>query len=101
MKGSFDPREVYRGIFCACLFHRLPGPDGSLLRQPDEKCPAAWFRELAQLVPEVWIHYSQAADTEENLRYAYELGTAAFTCNDPKSAGILLDKIGARKLKNA
>ncbi len=99
MKGSFDPEGIYRRLFCACLFHRTPAPDGSLIRHKDERCPTEWFEALAKKVPEVWIHYSEKEDTEENLRYALERGTAAFTCNDPKSAGILLDKIGARKLK--
>ena len=99
MTGAFDEEEIYKHLFCACLFNRTKGPDGKLIRGETELCPTEWFEELAKKVPEVWIHYSQAGDTEENLRYALERGTAAFTCNDPKSAGILLDKLGARKLK--
>jgi hypothetical protein len=45
------------------------------------------------------VYFSWNTD-EEVYRKAYENGALGFTCDDLYTCGIILDKIGARPLKN-
>ena len=92
-----DPYKYYDEV---CLFNngKRKTPEG-MPYNPDsvvvEKERIDEFR-LMGIKPCVYFHYNT---NEEDYKLALERGALGFTCDDPKTCGEILDKLGARKLK--
>ncbi len=104
MKGS-DVVDPYPFIDEVCLF-----AGGGENKNTD--CRKWWSggREVSPVVDKMHFQdfkymgikpcvYFAWNTNEEDYKKAYEYGALGFTCDDPYTCGIILDKIGARKLK--
>ena len=93
-----DPYKYYDEV---CLFAKEEKtPEGMMGEKPlSPVVDKARFTEFALMgiKPCVYFRFNT---NEEDYRAAFENGALGFTCDDPKTCGEMLDRIGARKLKN-
>ena len=92
-----DPYKYYDEV---CLFARggksaegmpIPNPESPVV-------PRERFDEFRLMGIKPCIYYGWNTN-EEDYKLALEYGAIGFTCDDAKTCGEILDKLGARKLK--
>ena len=99
MRGS-DKDNPYKYYDEVCLFAR-GGKSAEGMPLPNPESPVVAkdrFTEFALMgiKPCVYLWYNT---NEDDYKEALENGALGFTCDDPYTCGIILDKLGARKLK--
>ena len=98
MKGyaSDDPYKYYDEV---CLFSSgSRDAQGFPINPESPVVDRARFKEFELMGIKPCIYYKFNND-EEVYRQAFANGAIGFTCDDPKTGGEILDRIGARKLK--
>ncbi len=97
--GNFDHDEYYKHMFCVCLFNAEWDENGNRLwtGEGEKVMDKKHFDLVKSWGVEPWVCFNP--DTYPRIKQAFENGAVGITCNDPITAGILLDVVGARKLK--
>ena len=99
MRGSVadDPYKYYDEV---CLFNfGDKDATGFPLRHESLVADRARYKEFELMGIRPCVYYK--LNTDENVyRHSFENGAQGFTCDDPDICGEILDRIGARKLKN-
>ena len=92
-----DPYKYYDEV---CIFCRgQKSNEGMPMPHPESAVEAkARFDEFRLMGIKPCVYFYKNTN-EEDYRLAYEYGVKGFTCDDPKTCGEILDRIGARKLK--
>ena len=105
MKGS-NKVDPYPYLDEVCIFQGKPGGGDTIDPRYEWKSDKkslvvdkGVFDDFATMGIKPCVYFSWNVD-EEVYREAYENGALGFTCDDPYTCGIILDKIGARPLKN-
>ena len=97
--GNFDVNDYYNRMYCVCLFNAWIDEDGKKVSggDGDRVMEKEHFDLVKSWGVEPWVCFTP--DTYPRVKQAVENGAVGITCNDPITAGILLDKVGGRKLK--
>ena len=98
MKGyeKDDPYKYYDEV---CLFNNgEKDPQGFPITQDSLVADKARYDEFALMGIKPCVYYKLNTD-EEVHRKSFENGALGFTSDDPDICGMILDKIGARKMK--
>ena len=92
-----DPYKYYDEV---CIFCRgQKSNEGMPMPHPESPVEAqARFDEFRLMGIKPCVYFSWDND-EEDYKLAFERGAVGFTCDDPKTCGEILDKLGARPLK--
>jgi hypothetical protein len=106
MKGSSEV-DPYPYLDEVCIFQGKPGGGKTIDPRYEWKGGGASslvvdksvFDDFAIMGIKPCVYFAWNTD-EEVYAKAYENGALGFTCDDPYTCGIILDKIGARPLKN-
>lgn len=99
MKGyeSDDPYKYYDEV---CLFNKGDkDPTGFPIAHGSIVADKARYTEFSLMGIKPCVYYTMNTD-EEVYRKSYENGAIGFTCDHPDICGEILDRLGARKLKN-
>lgn len=98
MRGytSDDPYKYYDEV---CLFNSgEKDPQGFPIRKDSIVADKARYIEFELMGIKPCVYYKMNTD-EEVYRKSFEHGALGFTCDHPDVCGVILDKIGARKIK--
>ncbi len=98
-RGNFDRGELYKHLYCVCLFNAHEDSDGKVIWEGDGNrvMGKEHFDYVKSLGLEPWVCFSP--DTYPRVKAAVENGAVGMTSNDPITAAMLLDAVGGRKMK--
>lgn len=97
MRGS-DKECPYPYYDEVCIFNNQKAMDGRVWWTKTPVVEKQKFDDFKMMNIKPCVYFSWDVD-EEHYRQAYENGAIGFTCDDAYTCGMILDKIGARKLK--
>ena len=99
MRG-FENDDPYKYYDEVCLFNngKRKTPEGMPYVPKSPVVEKERFEEFALMGIRPCVYYGWNTN-EEDYKKALEYGAKGFTCDDPKTCGEILDKLGARPLK--